>query len=68
VKILVHNFYVDLSSNQATPLLPCKVCGKENLKEKRVDTENPFGENESFCLGCWGSRMLDKRRVATLRV
>lgn len=59
MRVFVYNRYLDLSSNVSIiKKWDCKVCGKENGPQERVDTQKPFGlDEESFCIPCWLGRL-----------
>ena len=59
MRVFAQNRYIDVSPNLSfIKKWECRVCGKENSPQERVDTEKPFnlGE-ESFCLNCWLSKI-----------
>jgi len=44
---------LDLGCNTSSLLLPCYVCGRQNIKSQRIDCEF-FGEPvDSYCVTCW---------------
>lgn len=52
-KVLTNNHYLDLGCNISENIMYCSICGSPNKKEERVDTENIWDEEESFCFNCW---------------
>lgn len=60
MKVLSNNRYIELSSNiSLIKEWRCKVCGKPNKPDERVDTESILGDDESFCIGCWLKRIIE---------
>jgi len=54
MKVFAHNHYLDLSPNiTIIKKWPCKICGHKNPPYERVDTENIWKEEESFCILHW---------------
>ena len=53
MKVLSNNIYVETSYNHEATVLQCKVCGKLNIKIKRIDVVTVFGNNESYCVSEW---------------
>lgn len=60
VRVLSNNRYIELSPNiSLIKEWACKVCGKPNKPDERIDTEDIFKDEQSFCIGCWLKRILD---------
>ena len=54
MKVLSNNRYIELSPNiTLIKEWACKICGKPNKPDERIDTETIFGDEESFCIKCW---------------
>lgn len=56
---------IDTRSNTSALLLPCKFCGEQNTRDRRVDTEFDYithqkEEIESFCIRCWLMNLLKR--------
>ena len=53
------NYILFFDYNSSFIKLSCVCCGKLNRRLSRVDTEDVFGVEESYCIICWWKHILE---------